>query len=549
MTHSFDRRSFLASGLALGAGAAALGALEAGAGDAGASQTNGPGLNGISKKRPVKGGSLTFGIDTEESGFDPSTARWDEGGFLYGRAVMDPIAIVNASGGVEPYLAQSITSNEDFTSFTINLRQGIVFHDGTPLDANALHLNIEKQATSVLTGPAFATNIKDASVTGPMAVTITMKSSWAPFPYYLAQAQTGYVAAPAMLNSQTGTSHPIGTGPFVFQDWVPNSHMTASRNPHYWRKGYPYLNSITYKPIIDPNARVDALQTGEVDIIHTNSPTSLQQFRGDKKWAYYDNSGQVVGQPTVQCIMLNTSAAPFNNKTLRMALAKCINRPQFSKVINKGIDTPMSGLFIPGSEYYTKTSYTNYDPSGAAKLVKQVQQQTGKEVTFSLNSTSNSDVLRAAQFLQQAFQQAGMKVNINIIAQSTLINNALAGTFQATLWRQFGAVDPDLNYVWWTTQLASGPLALNMARNVDPRIQASLVAGRTTNNKGERIKDYQQVNQYLAQDVPYLWLARDTWAVIANSKVQNFANPTTLQGSKAIAFDEGVLWPTQIWMS
>ena len=59
--------------------------------------------------------------------------------------------------------------------------------------------------------------------------------------------------------------------------------MTATRNPHYWRKGYPYLNSITYKPIIDPNARADALQTGEIDIMHSNSPNSLLQFRGNKK--------------------------------------------------------------------------------------------------------------------------------------------------------------------------------------------------------------------------------------------------------------------------
>ena len=70
-----------------------------------------------------------------------------------------------------------------------------------------------------------------------------------------------------------------------------------------------------------------------------------------------------------------------------------------------------------------------------------------------------------------------------------------------------------------------------------------MLAGRTTSEKADRIKAYQQVNQYLAQDIPYLWLARDTWAVVANPNVQNFANPTTLQGSKAIAFDEGVLWP------
>jgi peptide/nickel transport system substrate-binding protein len=545
MSQSFDRRSFLAGGLALGAGAALAGGLSDAAG---AAQTNGQGLNGISHAKPKRGGSVTMGIDTEEQGFDPTTARYDEGGFLYGRAIFDPIAIVNAAGQVEPYLAQSITSNADFTQFTITLKPGIVFHDGTPLDANALHLNIEKAATSIVTGPAFATNIVGSSITGPMSVTLTMKNSWAPFPYYLAQAQTGYIAAPSMLNNQNGTSHPIGTGPFVFKEWVPNSHMTATANPHYWRKGYPYLSSITFKPIIDPNARYDALATGTVDMIHTNSPTTLLQLRGNKKFAYYDNSGQVVGQPTVQCIQLNTSAAPFNNHDVRVAMAKSINQVQFSHVINKGVDAPMYGLFQQGSPYYTKTAYPSYDPHGAAQLVKKVQQQTGKQVEFSLNSTSNADVLRAAQFVQQAFQTAGMKVNINILAQSTLINDALAGTYQATLWRQFGAVDPDLNYVWWTPQLASGPIALNMARNVDQRIQTELLAGRVTQNHADRVKAYQKINQYLGEDIPYIWFGRDTWAVAANPKVQNFANPTTVKGSKAIAFDEGVLWPTQIWV-
>jgi len=346
-----------------------------------------------------------------------------------------------------------------------------------------------------------------------------------------------------------GTSNPIGTGPFVFSDWVPNSHMTATRNPHYWRKGYPYLDSITYKPIINHSSRADALETGEIDMLHTNAPDDLLQFRGNKKWSYYDNSGQGIGQPTVQCIMLNTNAEPFNNHTLRTAMAMSINRTQFSKVIDKGIDAPMNGLFQPGSPYYTKTAYPSYNPTQAAKLVKQVQQQTGKPVSFSLNSTSDPETLAAAQFLQQAFQTAGMQVTINIIAQATIINDALAGTYQATLWRQFGAVDPDLNYVWWSTQTTGPPLPLNMARNSDPRIQTALLAGRTTTEHAARVSAYQKVNQYLAEDIPYLWLARDTWAVVANPKVQNFANPTTMQGSKAVAFDEGVLWPAQMWVS
>jgi ABC-type transport system substrate-binding protein len=283
--------------------------------------------------------------------------------------------------------------------------------------------------------------------------------------------------------------------------------------------------------------------------MHTNSPNSLLTFRNNKKWSYYDNSGSIIGEPTVNCLMLNTSTPPFNNLKLRQAMAMASNPAQYSKVIDKGINAPMYGLFLPGSPYYSKTAYPAHNPKGAANLVKEIEHETGQPVKFTLNATSNSDVERAAQFLQQQFQTAGMQMTINILAQSTLINDALAGSYQATTWRQFGAVDPDLNYVWWSTTTTSPPLALNMARNSDARIQTALTLGRSTSDHATRVKAYKSINQYLGEDIPYIWADRDTWAVVANPKVQNFANPTTPNGSKAIAFDEGVLWPTQIWVS
>lgn len=545
MPHAFDRRSFLAGGAALGAGAALIGW-----GDewAGATLTNGPGRNGISTAKPKRGGSITMGIDTEEGGFDPTSARWDEGGFLYGRCVFDPLAIVNAAGKVEPYLAQSITPNADFTAFTITLRPNIVFHDGTPLDSAALLLNLTKQQNSILTGPAFQ-NVAGVQMTGPLSVVVTTKTPWEPLPYYLAEAQTGYIAAPSMLNSKTGTTNPVGTGPFIFKEWIPNSHFTATANPHYWRKGFPYLSSITFKPIIDPSARVNALESGTIDIMHTNTPRSFSSFRHNRKWSYVDNSGQILGQPDVNCIMLNTAAEPFNNRSLRVAMAKASNSKRYAQVIDFGINAPMSGLFLPGSPYYTKTSYPAYDLKGAKNLVKQIQQQTGKPVAFTLTATNNPDVERAAQFLQQEWGQAGMKVSIAIQEQNQLINDALAGKYEAVTWRQFGAVAPDLNYVWWSDTTASGAIPLNMARNSDPRIQAALVLGRTSSDPATRIKAYQKVNQYLGDDIPYIYGDRSTWAVAANPKVQNFNNPITPAGSKGIGLYGGVIWPTQIWVS
>jgi peptide/nickel transport system substrate-binding protein len=251
----------------------------------------------------------------------------------------------------------------------------------------------------------------------------------------------------------------------------------------------------------------------------------------------------------MQCVQLNVMAPPFTNQELRKAMAMCVNQAQYSKVITKGIDQPSHGLFIPGSPYYTKTTYPKYNPSGAASLVRKITQQTGQAPTFNLNSTSDPETLAAAQFLQQAFNASGMKCNINVLAQATIINDALAGTYQATLWRQFGAIDPDENYVWFSTTTVGQSLSINMAHNADPRIQVALEAGRQSGSKAARTKSYQKVNQLLAQDIPYLWLARDTWCVVANPSVQNFTNPKTPSGSKAVAFSEGVLWPVQIWRS
>jgi ABC-type transport system substrate-binding protein len=352
-----------------------------------------------------------------------------------------------------------------------------------------------------------------------------------------------------MLNNKNGTTHPIGTGPFKFGEWVPNDHFTATANPHYWRKGLPYLSQITFKPIIDFEARVTALETGTVDIMHTSTPQSFSTFRGNKKWAYVDTSGSILGQPTVNCVMLNTAAPPFNNHTLRTAMAKAVNNKEYAKEIDLNINAPMSGLFLPGSPYYTKTAYPSFDPKDAAKLIKQVENETGKGVSFTLVTTNNPQVERAAEFLQQGFQNVGMKVTLNIQEQSALINDALAGTYEATMWSQFGAVQPDLNYVWWSTTTTGPPLPLNMARNSDPRVQAALLAGRTSTDPATRVKAYQNVNKYLAEDIPYLYLDRATWAVAANPNVQNFNNPITPKGSKAIGFDAGVIWPTQVWVS
>jgi peptide/nickel transport system substrate-binding protein len=553
MGEPFNRRTLFAGAAATAVGVAGASVLDLGV--AGAASTNGPGKNGVSKAKPKKGGSLVFGVDAEESGFNPTTARFDEVGVMYARTVFDPLTIINAQGAWEPYLAVSVTPNADHTAWTITVRPNVVFHDGTPCDGAALLTNFEAQKASLLLGTLILVPILDSlTQSGPLSVTLTLKSPWVSLPLYLAGGiggQSAYMCAPSMLAAKNGgTTQPVGTGPFVFKEWVPNSHFTATANPHYWRPGLPHLDEITFKPIIDEEARAEALKSGTIDIMITDTPAIITQFRGNKDYAYIDDGQHVVGEPDMGCILLNLAATPFNNPLVRRAAAMAINRPQYVKEIDQNVQPVSNGLFTPGSPYYSKTAYPSYNPTEAKKLVKQVEKQTGKPVSFTFGATNGPAAEREQQYLQQAWQDVGFVVKGDIVEQNDLINNALAGTFEALEWRQFSAVDPDLNYIFWSnTTILSTSLSINMARNVDPQLQAALQLGRSSTDPAVRAKAYQTVNKRMAVDLPYLWLDRTVWSVESSLKVQNWNNPTTPSGAAAYGMIGGSIWPTQIWLT
>ena len=554
MVSKFDRRTLLAGGAAAAAGMAGASAMGSGWDTLAGAVTNGPGRNGVTKQPPQKGGTLTFGVDAEEQGFDPTQARFDEVGVMYARTVFDPLTIVLTNGNWAPYLASSVVPNSSYTTWTVTLRPNLVFHDGTPCDGAALLTNFEAHAKSLLTGIVLKPTLQSITQTGPLSVAISFKAPWVPFPFYLAGGiggQIAYVVAPSMLSNPNGTSHPVGTGPFVFKEWIPNDHFTATANPHYWRPGLPYLSQITYKPITDAQARAEALKSGTIDLMITDTPQAITQFRGNRSYSYIDDSTHVVGEPDMNCTQLNCLAKPFNNPTVRRAAAMAINRNQYATVIDQNVLPVSNGLFVAGSPYYTPTSYPAYNPTEAKSLVQQAARQTGGPISFTFGSTNAPAAIRSAEYLQQAWQAVGFQVKTTIVEQNQTINNALGGAYQALGWRQFGAVDPDLNYIFWSTTTVASPgaLSINMARNADPTIEQALLAGRASTQPSVRAAAYKSVNKRLGVDLPYLWLDRAVWAVVGAPKVQNFNNPTTPQGQSAYGMIGGSIWPTQIWIS
>jgi peptide/nickel transport system substrate-binding protein len=556
MSDRIDRRSFLARGAAAGAGIAVVGAsgglLDACSSGASSSTANtGSHPDGISSATPKPGGHLIFGTEAEEKGFSPTLGTFDTSGILYARTVFDPLAIISSDGTVQPYLAQSITPNSDATVWTITMRPNLVFHNGAPCDAAAVAANFMAHQHSLLTAPA-VTTISDLSVTGPLAVTVTMKSPWVPFDFYLAGGiggQIAFVAEPKWLASNQQTN-PIGTGPFVFQEWNQNDHFTATKNPHYWRSGYPYLDSITYKPIPDSQQLLNSLNSNVVDIIHTSTAEVTAQLRSNSSLGYVDDSQHVAGEPDMNCLLLNLSKPPFDNLKVRQAAAMAISSAQYAQVIDSGVSPTSNGPFVSGSPYYAPTGYPAPNINKAKQLVQQVQQQTGQPVSLTINHVPDSSTTKIAEYLQQQLKNAGMTVTLNPIQQANIITTALTGAFQAQVWRQFGAVDPDLNYIFWSpTDAATPTFAINMARNTSPDMQTALINGRQSTAQSDRTAAYQEVGRLMGSEIPYIWTDRTVWSIGALAKVENFNNPTTPAGGKAFGMITGAIWPTQIWLN
>ena len=156
----------------------------------------------------------------------------------------------------------------------------------------------------------------------------------------------------------------------------------------------------------------------------TDTTQIITQFRGNRSYSYIDDNTHVAGEPDMNCVQLNCLAPPFNNANVRRAAAMAINRRQYAQVIDEGVLPVSTGLFVPGSPYYSSTNYPAYNPSRAAKLVKQVEKSTGSPISFTLGNTNGPVSVRQQAYLQQAWQSVGFQVKTPIVAQDAFINNA-----------------------------------------------------------------------------------------------------------------------------
>ena len=543
----YDRRAFLArsASTAAAVGLAGIGvpALLSACGSS--SAPTAAGTPGIGTGTPRRGGTVTIGVNSEIDGFLPSASHFDNSGLSYANTIFDTLTAVGADGDAHPYLAQSVTPNGDKTVWTITLRPGVTFHDGSALDADVLLANIEALRSSVLTGQVYKP-VTGVSKVSDMAVAVSSSEPLVAFPHYLA-TQLGYVIGMAQLESQSSTK-PIGTGPFSFVSWEPNDHLTVTRNPHYWRKGLPYLDGLTYRPIVEDQSRYSSLLSGTIDMMVTRDPNAVKNLKGNASYQQVADLNPKVGQPDMDFIILNTTVDPTNDPLVRQALACATNAAELVRLFGAGVTQENLSLFPPSSPYRpAHNGYPAYDLDKAKQLVAQAAPNHGGSIKIVLDTVTDPRLLEQIQAVANMWQLAGIQTSVGQIEQVTFIDNLVEGKFQAYTDEMFGASDPDLNYVWLSSTTATGPIALNFARYQDAQLEAALQQGRTSSDPSTRIAAYQEVDKRLGAIVPYIWINRATWSLSASDSVLNFNNLSLPDGTKAESFSGGVVNPTPIW--
>ena len=514
---------------------------------------------------PNSGGAITVGLEAEDSGYNPASAntRWDISGTEVGLAIYDPMVAFDADGNWKPYLAKSLVPNSDYTKWTVTMRSGVTFQDGTPLTAAAVVTVYKAFINNALTGPVFA-DVSAVKTTGPLTLEFDMKSPWAVFPATLT-AQVGMIPAPSTFDAtgkatDASNSHPVGTGPFSYVQWVQNDHFIVKKYAQYWRKDsngvqLPYLDQITFKPIPDHTTRDAAMESGNIDVEQTSNADSIVKFRQEAKAGkvqLVEDNG--TGEDS-DFVIVNTQD-PAMTQDVRQAMAYATDRDAVNTVMNHGILADASGPWKPSSKWYAPSGYPNYDLTKAKELVQKYTQAHGHPPTFTLNATTDPDSQKEIALLQQMWQQAGMVVKLKATNQAQFISDAVLGNYQANLWRQFGSIDPDTEYLWWTSANAGtspqGGLTLNIARNKDPQVDAALNKGRESTDEAVRKQAYATIQQRFGVDVPYVWLQHVIWVIVANNSMRGLTNGPLPDGEPSLPIGGGgdfggvIRW-TQMW--
>ncbi len=535
---------------------------------------------------PKRGGSITVGVFDAFTGYCMADALANSA-LMGARTIYETWVEQRADGKIVPYLLKSFESSADNKTWLLTVRDGIKFHDGTPVDATALLLNIQslrgalyingligktpKSTGALGSGVGFTANIQDIVAVGAMSVQITLFQAESNYPESLYASGRFFARAPSQILGSTCATKPVGTGAFKLVS-TELTKLVVAANPDYWRKDakggkLPYLDGITFTFLPDAQPRVSGVKSGSLAATMFSSASEAKQIKDLQK----NKSVTSILSPEdyYPSIWLNHKIAPFSSKNARLAVSHALDREKFVKVRQKGLGSVPDSIVGPNNIMYNKKNFAGFDLAKAKSFAAAYKAETGKDLEFSFPVVSaSSDDVANSTLIKQMLEAAGIKMNVLPQTQAEIIAKAFPQQYQAMpllLMEGTGTafILPFLvsdtsggNPKHFITQLglavpALKPIAgyfgaLNLSSFKDTVSENLLFAARAESNIAKQKKLYQDATAQLQAEARLTSLWRTSYMLSYKNLGGVGELPLAAGGQRRLVTNFGIDW-TGVW--
>ncbi|UOR00989.1 ABC transporter substrate-binding protein [Leucobacter allii] len=465
---------------------------------------------------PVSGGTLTFGRVASANDLDLHQQITANNAFAIDK-VFEPLVAFDEQGEIGPWLADYEVS-DDGLEYVFTLRDGLQFSDGSDVVPEDVVFSLNRHLE--LGGPLpLEAPIASIEASGDREVTIALSGPYTPFLSELASFSNGILPADfGGASEEEFFERPIGTGPFAVSEWDPNGDLVFVKNTHYWQEGKPYLDSLVYRFVADDTQLRQQLQAGQIDAIDTVPATNAAEIGATGGTVLSETPGWSTEQ-----VFFNTQREEFADVHVRRAIAQALDRDGITEATTFGTAEVANALLPPTITYSADDSVEalEYDPEAARAELAESAYPDGFEVTL-LIASGNAQRAQIAQIVQESLAKIGITVEIEQLDIAVFRERFFAYDFDFML--NSGQSDaPDPNGFITFQADPEGFSKSYWTHYTNERVTELMHEGRTTPAGAGREAIYGEIQQILADEVPYIPLFFPANLKATSEAVQGFA--------------------------
>ena len=459
-------------------------------------------------------GKLTIGIGSIPPSPDPHIDSTANSLPVYA-TMFEKLVMADEKTNPAGVLAESWNNTND-TTWEFRLRQGVTFHDGSPLTSEDVKFSIERVLKPETKSPwaGRVNEIDRVEVVDPLNFRIVTKRPFGP----LIQGLMVVDIVPAKYLQARGdqgfADAPVGTGPFKFKDWLKQDHLTVAANTDYWGNK-PKLAEVTFKSVPEASTRVAGLQSGDLDVSLLLPPEQAAPLKaaGINVDSVNQGQGQVIN-------LRSTAGGPLADKKVRQALNYAVDKDSILKNLLLGYGKVLDGQ-IPGSDafgYNPDLKPYPYDPAKAKQLLAEAGFPNGFELKFHGSQGRYTKDKEIEEAIVGQLAQVGVKADLEILESGVFISSYLAAQIGPAFiwaWQYLPAMDADLPLNFFASSLPQ-----KLYNN--PEYDQLLAKERASLKPEDRRKVLMDMNAFLHDDPPSIFLVQTPGLWGTTTKVQGF---------------------------